>query len=548
MKKRYLYIILLFLVSAPVWSQDRQGEVKDAEFIIEKKKAIRLPVTNRIFLPFSINSERERIMLDLTIEEPRTEVPMFSPKIRDTYQMERKETEFLPHYVRGGFGNLVSPLVEYSFREVGDSGYGAHLFHESFGRGPVRDENSGFSESSLNLWGKMEGQGASLGATIDYQRNGFYFYGISDSLFNSDEADSLFYLDRAARNDLQVGFEIKGGSGSDFRYSVIPRWIYTNLVDFSAYSKENFVDIETSVSYDLSSEFSFSIGLDGALANSKSDSNQLRTWINVNPSVLIKKEYLLIKLGMVLNNQTDDLFGNNVLIAPDLSATYRLSRASHAFIKVNGGVVKNTLNEITKNNFWLSDSVQLTSSLNKIHVLAGWNGYLTDNLRTEAKVSYQLTDNQALLLNAEDDPSRFNVVYDSGFSIISTGVSADYQMSNGLKILTNHKVNIYNTSSQDEAWHLPVYKGETGVSKQFGQFEAETTILMLSGIKSYSSENQEVIKLSSIFDFGIDISYSINPKGKVFLSLKNILNQDNERFLNYPSIPFSFKIGGSYNF
>ena len=544
-----VYTYLIFVLFQVLMAQEKEGEVRDAEFIIEKKKAVRLPQANRIFSPFDISVHVAPLNADLTMEEPEFTIPTFSPSIKNTFQESHEKKETYPNYARAAFGNLISPLIEYSYRSEGSTPYGIHLFHESFGRGPVRDENSAFNESQMSLWGMLEGRQTTVKADISYQRNGFYYYGLSDSIFNAPEADSVFFKEQAFRNNLRVGFSIEGRSANNkLNYSITPSWNYTDLVDFSLFSRENFVDISSELDLEVNNELTIYTDLSSSFISSDSDLTQTRSWLRFNPGIVLSKPYFSLRAGVILNNQTDDLFADHLLVAPDLKATFQLSNSSFVFARIDGSVDKNSLRRLSERNMFLTDSLRWTSTLNKFQIKAGWSGYQLDKLRTAADLTFRAADNQALYLNNPSDPSRFDVVYDSSFHQISLNVNGKYQFNDQWSLFTGHQVNIYDAGSEEEAWHLPIYRGETRLSGKFDRISASTTILMLSGMKSYSFDNEEVINISSIFDLGIDVSYSINPKGTVFLSLKNMLNQNNERYLNYPAIPLNFKIGGYYSF
>ena len=182
--KRYCYwrsgvIGALFLllpclaVAQEQW--ESEGEIENVEIEIIKERQIVLPKANRNFEkvpPRPVEPIRPEITYEFTNLKFTTSD--FNPQIRPLKLKQEEIGKIYGNYISAGLGNYSSPYLEGWFTSKRDKNqfYGAHIYHHSFGKGPVDDKNSASTNSTISVFGKAYSKSWATGGYLNYENRG----------------------------------------------------------------------------------------------------------------------------------------------------------------------------------------------------------------------------------------------------------------------------------------------------------------------------------------------------------------------------------------
>jgi hypothetical protein len=547
-KQRFFVGMIAFvgLMSMPELSYG-QGEIKDAEFVIEKEKQIELPVKNRIFRPVDRVSFDRKVDIDFSLPPINFDLPEFTPEIDVSYrEIEPRDEYASNHYLKASFGSLIAPYLLYNYQSQTFNPYGGTFEHESYRNGPVRDELSGVSQTGIQLWGKFNTGLSAARADMSFYRKSFYFYGLTDSLFNSE--NPLFFTDRVHQNHFRTKVDYRGLSkDGKWNYQVDGRFGFLNQVAEETFNKESTVSISGVGGYDIQSNLQVRLRSRFTNAAAESGASDIdRSFLTLNPYLKWQKSNFDIKAGLLYFGIANPDREGSSYLTTDIKVNYGLKNFN-IYAGLDGQLQENTLAQVTEKNFFLNDSLNLQSTVNTLRFYGGISGFLLQGLYYDVKASYSNWDNPYFFLNDSLDNSRFNLVYDSNMQQVSVEGAMGYRLSRNTDLRFEVAVFEYITEDQAEAWHLPTFRTKIEGKQRFLEdFVFTASLLSLSGIKSFSFDNQEVTNISSILDLSFQLSYSINQQGNVFLAFENALNRANGLYQNYPVRPSMLSLGLSY--
>jgi hypothetical protein len=148
---------MVFLGSLPFSTAQTsvRGGLQDQVFVIQKDREIRLPKQIRSFEKMPALHQPKALgsltfpVLPFFLAVPASEIQTESAK----KEWKAPKLDLFPGWVRLGYGNFLSPLVEgrYLSTQSSEWQYATKFYHQSFGKGPVRwmDEESKESHTEL---------------------------------------------------------------------------------------------------------------------------------------------------------------------------------------------------------------------------------------------------------------------------------------------------------------------------------------------------------------------------------------------------------------
>ncbi|EIM74356.1 hypothetical protein A3SI_16245 [Nitritalea halalkaliphila LW7] len=161
--------------------QGQRGEVQNQEFVIRKDRVLTLPKQNRPFAPVPVlPTPKSEAQFTYTVTPfylaTRPESIEVEPSVRN---FPRKQKELYPGFVRAGFGNFISPLLEarYNLWEEQDFAVGGYLKHQGFYRGPVDGANSAEHLTEMGADARWFTDYFTFHGNLRYRRDEFRFYG-----------------------------------------------------------------------------------------------------------------------------------------------------------------------------------------------------------------------------------------------------------------------------------------------------------------------------------------------------------------------------------
>ncbi|WP_422358528.1 hypothetical protein [Reichenbachiella sp.] len=518
------------------------GEVQDAEILIEKERKIELNKEVKLYefikwtpertTPVSKPSEFRWYVYDVANE------PMqFEP----AKAMAVQKGQNYQHYGKLGFGNYASPLLDVSLTSMDDPNkmIGLNVKHESFGKGEVDDENSASAASEINLYGALLREQIKLESAINYRLENNYYYGYpTGTVVDQDDIrhkGNFFNLDLSA-----VGTETED------------LFAYKAALSFKHYS-DNFEAKENTLTLDLNGNYGDNIYLDAQIKFSgykDTGIDESRAYFRLNPYYRLMLDELTLDVGLSLSLQNDDLPDiSTSKVFPFAKASYDLSSDYNVYAKLDGGYTFNSLYDFAMDVGILNQSVGVANSERLFDLSGGIVGNPMDQLSIRAEVGFQSVRYLPILVNSATDQSRMDITYDIEESKVFTfkgeaqyEINAEHQLSLG--------VNLYGYSSDgyDQIYHRPTSEILlTGDHQVVPKLSAKWNFTLINGVVGQDLSLADTdVALDAIPKLDLGLHYQLKEQWGVFLSGENLINKNYSRYLYYPQRGIQVKVGATF--
>lgn len=549
-----LSYVFLMIGMLPAIAQENdfiktEGEVVEGEFLINKELEITLPTAQRIFqkvAPDEINSK---------VTEPlQYTFSAYSPQLKDIRTRLRvlklKGEKSVPKhgsYLKLGFGNYITPYVEAGLNSgVNKMGnYGVKLYHLSSLNGPVDKENSGDSHSSINLFGKYVGGKASIGGDLEYNRDGYHFYGYDPGIeVSKDSIEQTF-------NDISLGFDIKSSdTDSPIQYDFYGR-VYNISDKYDA--SELGAKIGLNGNYLINESMYAKLGLDYLYAAYKNPEQINRTLFRITPAFVYSKNALTLDLGMRIVNHNDTLNNKNkTQIYPAIYVAYDLSDNITAYGSLDGDVEEVTFKSLSNENPYLAGNLPIAHTNKNLDILLGVKGSLFQYLAFDVGVRSAVFKNMYFYVNDHLEYNKFDVIYDQGNTTLFQGIlSLSYFDGNKLGTTLTSRFNTYNTEELAEAWHRPKMELDYLFWYNFyDKVKLTANFFVLTGIEAVDLRESPATSktLESAVDLNVKVDYILSDRYSVFVSVNNLLNNNYQLYNRYPTRGLLAMVGFSLSF
>jgi hypothetical protein len=504
------------------------GDVQDAEIVIEKERKIELNKQYKLYE--FIKWKPERILE----APPSREFAVYS------YNLAYEETKFNPikpkiqkkkdnfdQYLKVGFGNYISPLVDLSLTTSGNANQtaGVNVKHYSFGKGEVDGKNSGSGTTELNLFGVLVGEKTKIGGAINYKLDNNYYYGYpTGQIVNNDDI-------KHNSNFLSANINLKDNKED--------AWDYELGLDYHGYS-DNFDAKENTVLYDLTVGYSDKIFINTEGVFSKYQDigrDKSRSYFRINPYYTLVMESLKVDVGMSVSLQSDSFqkISSNRFF-PYINAKYELNSNYSLFALLDGGYSFNSLYEYALNMPVLNQSVELANSERLVDMQVGMMGNPMEQLGLKAMVRYQSIRNLQIFINDVTDQSRMNIAYATEPSnVFQIGGEAQYKINAAHHLKFGANYFSYTSDSYKQIYHKPSVELIIGGDHTFiEKLSMNWQFAYTGGLKAYEAIGDQSIALDGIPKFDLNFHYQLKERVGVFLLGKNLLNRNYSRYLNYP--------------
>src|SRR5687767_12171558 len=260
-------VFMSFLFVNTLYSQDpkkqwtEDGEIENVEIEIVKEREITLPQANRNFEKIPPRaSEPIKPPITYDFKSFSFQAPQINAQIRPLKLKQENPSNVYGGFVRVGYGNYVSPLLEgyYNTRRDKNKLVGVHAYHASSDKGPVDDRNSGSGSSGISVFGRSFTKGISLSANAGFENRTTHFYGYP--VGTEVEAASI----KQSFNLIKVSGALSNATNSDFAYRVGAG--VSHLGD-KYDAKETEIDLEFSSSYEIDEDSKINVKGDYFLIN-----------------------------------------------------------------------------------------------------------------------------------------------------------------------------------------------------------------------------------------------------------------------------------------
>lgn len=546
--------IVLFLLPVALFAQE--GELQDELITIVKNKNIVFPEVQKPQEKALIKlKDLPKVKQKYSYREFGLNLPLLDPKINPPQLKQEKEAPVNQGFARAALGNYGSTLLDlyYNSGRSKDYAWGGYLRHRASANGPVK--NSGFSNNDFGAYGTYFTPSFTLGGDLMYSRDRYNFYGYDQERFANRDTDSTRQIFQKVLFRMDLA-NAKKGKALDYQAGLT----VGNLSDrFQASESE--IGFDLGLRYKIADSSMIGFTTDLSLLK-RSDSSAInRSLWRLNPYYRFAYKGFRIRVGAQLAsasepelNSTGDGFGKNVSsfhFYPTLNLEQDLLQGKiTAFAGVQGGMNKVSLRNTLETVPILAPNVYLRHENQKFQLLAGVKGNWQGQLSYRSQLSFEKLEQQAFFLNHPLERERLVVVYDSNATNRFTWETEfAYDGGEGNRAGLRYRLIRYGMGTLEEPWHLP-----NSVLTVFGATRASDKILLsgeiyyMGGLRGLNPETAETEKLKGLADVNLKGEYFFKKRFSAFLSVHNLLNNKNERFLYYPTQGLRIMVGASVTF
>ncbi len=551
---RILFMTLGSLALTLSWAQtqnqtqwERDGEIEDVEIEIIRERQIILPKANRNFEKVPPRPV-EPIKPEITYEFKNLSfnVPDYKSTIRPLRLKQEEIPKIYGNYVSAGFGNFASPYLDAWLNTKRDKNrfVGAHLYHRSFGKGPVDDKNSANGNTSLKIFGNVYSNNITSGGFFDYENKNGYYYGYMPGL--EVDRDTI----RQTYNIVSIGGNIGNTKPTDFNFNLAGKFSY--LQDrYDAAESE--LGISFKSDYNISDNAAIILNSDYLLIARKDEMIDAspRHLFKVNPSFEFSPiENLTLSLGANTVLENDTIRSKSLHVYPNIKADYLISKSVELYGVLDGDIEKVSLHSIVAENLWTNANINIFHTNKSLAFTAGLMGKVGRQIAFNLGVSASNFKDLYFYQNASSDRAKFDVVYDRGNTQrINPFGEIGYNKNEAVRLSLRGDYYSYSTDLQPEAWHRPTYRFSMNSSFNIYQkLVLKIGLVGQGGMRALDLGTAQVVEVSSGIDLNVTADYFVSKQVSVFAKFENILSNDYQVYLNYPVRGFQAMGGVSWSF
>lgn len=523
------------------------GELENVEIEIVKDREITLPKAERNFEkipPRPVESIRPNFTYDF--QSFNFQAPQITPQAKPLKLKAESAPDVFGGFLRAGYGNYASPLLEAYINNRKDKNklIGAHLYHNSSGKGPVDGKNSGSGNTSVSLFGKSFSESIALSGNIEAENRTTHFYGYRPGT-DVDKKDI-----KQSYNRFKFGGELSNAKNSDFAYKLGAGFSY--LAD-KYDAKETEFDVDFGSSYEMDEDSKINLKASYAFINRKDAEVEAkgRSLFTVAPSYSFAPvEDMKLSVGAIAAFENDTIDSKNVHLYPDVRVSYPVSPSVDFVASLNGGIEKVSLQTLSNENIWLAPNVPIFHTNKTIDLGLGINAKIGNKVSAHTGISIASLKNWYFYRNSVADTSKFDVQYDVGSTKRTNFYAAlGYAQTETAKFLLRGDLYAYSTDVLADAWHRPTYKVTANASfNVYQKLLFNVDLIAQGGMKAQNPITEEVVKLKGAFDLNFKAEYLFSETFSAFLQFNNVTSNKYPVYLNYPVRGFQAMAGITWSF
>ena len=440
------------------------------------------------------------------------------------------------NYIAAGFGNYSSPYVEaflhHSTRFKNEFGLSVKY---SSSEDNVRNSvlNSNFSNFKAGIFYKQEDRYFDWKVTLNSERNKYNWYGLPELNFNSATINSI--------NEKQTYnyFQLIGDIAFIDSYIDFGKISVSYFTD-SYNSKEALINFKAKL--DLPLDF-LQLNLNDLAINTNFEflrGEFKNNYINQNPlnySLITAKIFPEYKVNfynffittgakLVFSLDTENS-ATNFLIYPEVSIKKSIIKNYlNAYGGVTGDLHTNTYKNFTEENPFVSPTLFITQTSEKLNYFFGLNGKINNDISFNIKANLKEEEDKPLFIrnNSKSDGTTtilnniplkgyeygnsFGVFYDD-IRTLSYFVELEYDFTRKITFGINAQKNSYEIKKHFEAWNLPEIKASLFGKYKSTKWYATTNVFYVSNRKTitYNSSFPSSISKHGNLDSFIDVKF-----------------------------------------
>lgn len=374
---------------------------------------------------------------------------------------------------------------------------------------------------------------------------GYRFYG------NSALENGLFPLvaDKGVSGVFDGGARI-GSSSGNWKYYLQPeiRNVFSKIRGAETLNQEFYYGLSGGAKLSMASGQEAGISLKAEEGRYKGGLQYARSLISIRPWVLWNVDKFEIRTGLSLFNAAFD-GESNLKVYPDVKVSYPLRQGWEVYGALFGNQELLRLDSILAENQFIDDSTTLITMEDKIGLRFGVQADLTPVLSVDAHISYSRRNGMPFIISSANDSTRFTLAYDdSAIDVVSFKGQVDYEPTSSFRTGLEVELFTFGLNSLERPWHQPSWILRPYITTAISRkVLLSASGIVMGGISAPTSVGGTV-SLPAIGDFSASAKYLINERFSAFVEANNLLNNEFQRYLGYPSRGFTFKIGGQYRF
>ncbi len=558
MKKLTILLISSVLVgisSQPIFSQTQsKGEVKDQEFVIRKDRVLTVPVQPRVFEKLPVLPQAKGITdFNYLVNQYAmnlTPLQLAATPAQKNYAAPK--LNLYPGFIRAGYGNFQSPLLEvrYMATEVNDFNYAIQLNHQSFGKGPVLQEQSKESHTNLGFDGSYFTDLFEAYGGLKWKQDSYQFYGFDTTYANRLDLD----LENVPGNVLNT-IDLKAGIRELQKVGPI---YYEGELSFRHF-KDSYLVVESQFGFQAKGKFrpvddwTGEVGL-AYFSTNPEDLNfkESRNYFAIRPNVSYNYGEFSFTAGLNIVSENDSIENksSDFRIFPVLKASYQFAPQFGFYGSFSGDVNRNTYYSFVMENPYLGPSNRLLNTINNYKITGGIEGQFQEAFHYRAGIDvsrynqlYFFVNNYSKNLDSFD-AARFNLVYDDKVAVFNINAELGFKISDFYSLGSRLDLYQYDLNQQEEAWSRPTWEFKvTNQVTPLDRLLIQANFNFMGGIKAQGPADltssifpapKQIVKLKTIADLQLKADYGITERISIFAEGNNLLNATNTRWLNYP--------------
>jgi hypothetical protein len=564
--KIFALLTILFFGLNPIFGQtpDTTGSTINEQVITIGTRALQLIEMPRL--------EVQPSLIDSVITPPagayffneRTVKSFFEPEEIPMARLRIKEPlqKIYRGYLRGGFGTLNTPYLDFHFNEIRNSNltYGLQLKHMSSRGGIENVAENAWSENVASIWATRIYRSSKMNFGLDYQRDVVHFYGFNpgDAEINSDDIRQRF-----SRIGFNGTFESQYSDSTRINHKTALN--FKNLTDLYDAAENNF-NLETKIgTYRNKEYFSVDAGInlnDYAFfdENVNQIENNTNVIIRVEPQAMVKTEKWQLNVGLSFFGDLGD--SATFHFYPKAFFKYRLFDDIFVpYAGIDGGIDRVSFSSLSEENPFVLSALELRNQNTKFNFYGGFRGTITRQISFNFRAARQRIDNRAFFVNDVDADfrlNRFEMVYDE---LDLTNLTGEITVKLKDHFVLNGRADFFTYSTKNEffAWHLPesrvTLSGEYTLNNRYifrtdifavGERKAKSLVEFPS--LGEPRDGVYVATLNPYVDMNVGFEYRYTKRIGAFANIYNLFGTNYSQYFRYQVQGFRFLMGGTYAF
>jgi hypothetical protein len=487
--------------------------------------------------------ETEKISYQYTVPEQKLSYTYQAIPIRPLALGVEGASIPYENYIKAGLGNLstisldagISTIQAKNFQSIF---HAKHLSQRKDGNIDRQNSNTEFS-----AMGYYQLQDHDIVGNINFNRTGLLYFGAAPELnLPPIPKDSL----RQVYWGINAGIGLENSNNKPFTYK--PHFnigYYTDKYESSEINAQLQIPIAYQFEEHLKAGINFTTDINNFNYNGVNIYNNL---MSLNPYVDFKFFNSDLHIGLKPTLGKESKF----YLLPDIKATIPIIQNSFVLnTGFKGDVLQNTFSQLTTKNPFLFGNYEVNQT-SQLKVFGGFDAKLNSHVSLGGSLGWNLWKNLPIFFNdynRSDDGRYFTIDYDTRVSAINLDAYFKYQISESFGIVGKGAwTHFTQTDIFEKVYHEPQIKiGGEIFTKPVKGLSLNLKLDYWDRI-FFRNNLMETEKLSSFVDLSLQGEYQVIPRLSLFLQLNNILNQEYQRWAQYPSYGINLMGGLRFKF